>query len=86
MDDGFFENAFRSAIETAEKHRTALYCGEYGVIDRASPEDTVKWFRKIHETFEKYGIARSAWSYRKMDFGLSDERLDGVRDQLIPLL
>ena len=86
VDDGFFENAFRSAIETAEKHRTALYCGEYGVIDRASPEDTVKWFRKIHETFEKYGIARSAWSYRKMDFGLSDERLDGVRDQLIPLL
>ena len=52
----------------------------------SSPEDTVKWFRKIHETFEKYGIARSAWSYRKMDFGLSDERLDGVRDQLIPLL
>ena len=86
MDDEFFGNAFRSAIETAEKYGTALYCGEYGVIENAAPEDTVKWYRKIHDTFEKYEIARSAWSYRQMDFGLSDERLDGVREQLIPLL
>ena len=86
VDGDFFENAFRSAIETAEKHGTALYCGEYGVIDKATPEDTVRWYRKIHDTFEKHEIARSAWSYRQMDFGLSDERLDGVRDQLIPLL
>ena len=86
VDDEFFGNAFRSAIETAEKYGTALYCGEYGVIENAAPEDTVKWYRKIHDTFEKYEIARSAWSYRQMDFGLSDERLDGVREQLIPLL
>ena len=82
----YFEQQFASAIETAERNRTALYCGEYGVIDLVSPEDTVKWFRMIHETFEKHEIARSAWSYRRMDFGLSDERLDGVREQLIALL
>ena len=82
----FFEKAFASAVESARKNHTALYCGEYGVIDRATPEDTVKWYRVIHDTFEKLGISRSAWSYRQMDFGLSDERLDGVREQLIPLL
>ena len=86
IDDSFFERGFASAIETVEKYHTALYCGEYGVIDTVSPEDTVKWFRLIHETFEKYEISRSAWSYRQMDFGLTDERLDGVRNQLIPLL
>ena len=86
IDPDFFERAFASAIETAEKHGTALYCGEYGVIDRATPEDTVKWYRVIHDTFEKHEISRSAWSYRRMDFGLSDERMDGVRDRLIPLL
>ena len=86
IDEDFFERAFKSAIETAEKHQTALYCGEYGVIDRATPEDTVRWYRIIHDTFEKHEIARSAWSYRQMDFGLSDERLDGVRDRLIRLL
>lgn len=86
VDPNFFERAFASAIGTAEKHGTALYCGEYGVIDRATPEDTVKWYRVIHDTFEKHEISRSAWSYRRMDFGLSDERMDGVRDRLIPLL
>ena len=82
----YFEKLFASAIETAEARGTALYCGEYGVIDRATPEDTVKWFKTINAVFEKYGIARSAWSYREMDFGLSDARMDGVRDELIKYL
>ena len=86
IDDNFFERVFASATETAERYQTALYCGEYGVIDKVSPEDTVQWYKKIHDTFEKHEISRSAWSYRQMDFGLSDERLDGVRDRLIPLL
>ena len=60
-----------------------LYCGEYGVIDCASPEDALEWFRMIHEAFEHYGIGRAAWSYRQMDFGLSDPRMDDVRAELL---
>ena len=82
----YFDKAFAPALEAARKHGTVLYCGEYGVIDRARPEDTLKWYRQIHEAFEKYGIARSAWSYKQMDFGLSDARLDKVRDELIQYL
>ncbi|MBQ7774994.1 MAG: cellulase family glycosylhydrolase [Lachnospiraceae bacterium] len=79
----FFENFFTSAIETARKNHTALYCGEYGVIDVVSPEDTLQWFKAIHSVFEKYGISRCAWSYKEMDFGLSDARLNHVRDELL---
>ena len=86
IPEDYFEKAFASAVETAEKNNTALYCGEYGVIDRANPEDTVKWFRLIHAAFEKYQISRAAWSYKEMDFGLSGSRMDAVRDELIPLL
>ena len=82
----YFDKLFAPALETAKKYGAMLYCGEYGVIDKASPEDTVKWYRQIHEAFEKYGISRSAWSYKEMDFGLSDSRLDGVRDELVKLL
>ena len=82
----YFEKLFMPAIETAKKYGAMLYCGEYGVIDKATPEDTVQWYRQIHATFEKYGIARCAWSYKQMDFGLSDSRLDGVRGELIELL
>ncbi len=86
IDEAYFEKVFATAIQTAEKYQTALYCGEYGVIDIATPEDTVRWYRQIHKTFEKYEISRSAWNYRQMDFGLSDPRLDGVRNELISFL
>ena len=82
----FFRNLFAEAIATAKERGTGLYCGEYGVIDRATPEDTVLWFKAIHEVFEENDISRCAWSYRQMDFGLSDPRLDGVRDELIRFL
>ena len=82
----YFEGQFASAIRTAAERGTTLYCGEYGVIEEVTPEDTVKWFRTINEVFEKHQIARSAWSYRQMNFGLSDTRLDNVRDELIKYL
>ena len=82
----YFEGQFASAIATAAERGTTLYCGEYGVIENATPEDTVRWFRVINEVFEKHEIARSAWSYREMNFGLSDARLDGVREELLRYL
>lgn len=79
----FFAERFSRACETARKNGAALYCGEYGVIDRASPEDTLKWFKAINAAFEKLGISRAAWSYKQMDFGLSDSRMDSVRSEII---
>ena len=82
----YFEELFSTAIAKAEKYGSGLYCGEYGCIDVVSPEDTIKWYRTINAVFEKHGIGRAAWNYKLMDFGLSDERLNGVHDQLIKLL
>ena len=86
MPVDYFDQLFAPAIEAAKKYGTDLYCGEYGVIENATPEDTVLWFRRIHDAFERYGIARCAWSYREMNFGLADARLDGVRDELVKWL
>ncbi len=83
IDCAYFVELFKSAIEAAKKNNTELYCGEYGVIDVVSPEDTVKWYKIIHRVLDNYGIARAAWSYKEMDFGLSDARLDSVRDELL---
>ena len=86
ITEEFFEALFLPAIEKAKSCGIEIYCGEYGVIDKASPEDTLKWFRVINSVFEKYGIARAAWNYKQMDFGLSDCRMDAVRDELISYL
>lgn len=81
-----FTNAFAEAKEAAEKNNTALYCGEYGVINQAQPEDTVKWFKTINQAFTQMGIGHSAWSYKEMDFGLSDDHLSSVIDEIIKYL
>ena len=82
----YFEALFRSAIDYAERQNAPLYCGEYGVIDRADPQATLRWFRDIHSAFAAHGIGRAAWTYKVRDFGLTDPHYDSVRDQLISLL
>ena len=84
--ESYFEGIFEPAVNIMKRKGKPLYCGEYGVIDIASPEDTLRWYRTIHPVFERYEIARCAWTYKGMDFGLSDPRLDGIRDELITLL
>lgn len=83
LDSEFFEKLFAEAVSVAEERNVLLYCGEYGVINLASPEDTLKWYQSIHAVFEKYGIGRAAWSYKEMDFGLIDEHMDPVREDVI---
>ncbi|MBQ6175290.1 MAG: cellulase family glycosylhydrolase [Clostridia bacterium] len=86
LSAAYFEHSMAEAVRVAEERNVPLYCGEYGVINLADPQDTVAWYRMIHQAFEKYGIGRAAWSYRKMDFGLVDEHADPVREELISLL
>ena len=86
LGSDYFEKMFAEAIRVAEERDVPLYCGEYGVIDRAAPEDILAWYRLINAVFEAHGIGRAAWSFRKMDFGLSDARMDGVRAELIRYL
>ena len=82
----WFEDFLAPAIEKAEKEHCELYCGEFGVIDVVPPEEAVKWFRDLHKVFERHDIAHAVWSWKKMDFGLIDARMDGVRDELLTLL
>lgn len=82
----WFEDFLAPAIEKAKQEGCELYCGEFGVIDVVPPEEAVKWFRDVHTVFERHGIAHSLWSYKQMDFGLSDARMDGVREELLTLV
>ena len=82
----YFEDLMEEAVRIANEKDVALYCGEYGVIDRADPQDALKWYSLIGSCFAKHNIGRAAWSYKKMDFGLSDDRMDPVREELLKLL
>lgn len=86
LSESFFEKLFSEAACIAEERNVALYCGEYGVINLADPSDTLKWYRMIGDTFNRFGIGRAAWSYREMDFGLVDAHMDGVRNEILKCL
>lgn len=79
----YFERTFKKAVEVAEERDVALYCGEYGVIDRADPQEALRWYRIIGSVFNRFGIGRCAWSYKEMDFGLIDAHMAGVIQELI---
>lgn len=76
----YFKNLFQNAVSFAEKMNTFIYCVEYGVIDRADNTSTIHWFKQIHEAFELYGIGRAMWTYKELDYGLMDQRFEGLRE------
>ena len=86
IDEAFFEDFFKSAIEKAKENDTLLYCGEYGVIENVESSEAIKWFKAINAVFEKHDIGRAVWSYKEMDFGITDKRFDDDRDELIKYL
>ncbi len=86
VDGQLFEVLFADAIRKAEECNAPLYCGEYGVIDRAPVEGTLRWLRDIHAVFEKYGIGRALWTYKSKDFGLIGEHYKDIRDEMIRCL
>lgn len=86
LSSAYFERMFNSAAEIAKKYDVPLYCGEYGVIDRAEPQSTLNWFSDINAAFEKLGIARCVWNYKGKDYGITDEHYSGIINKLVDLL
>ena len=82
----FFSDIFTPALKKAEKDDVPLYCGEYGVIDTADADATLRWFEDIHAIFEEYGISRAAWSYKEMNFGITGSHYEPVQSKLIDCL
>lgn len=79
MGPEFFTDFLKDAIEYARLQKVPLYCGEYGVIDRADSLETVKWFRDVQEVFKRFDIGNAIWSYREMDFGLCGKHYGPLR-------
>lgn len=82
----YFECMFKKAVDAAEKNNVPLYCGEYGVIDRAKAEDTMRWISDIHSVFQKFNIGHALWNYKEKDFGFMDHHLDAIRNDILATL
>ena len=86
MGPDLFEALFAPALEAAERNHAPLYCGEYGVIDQAPVDSALRWLKDISEVFNRHGIGRALWNYKRKDFGLVDPHYDGARERLIEII
>lgn len=86
IDESFFERLFSIAVDVSVKYDVPLYCGEYGVIDKADAESAVRWFADIHSALEKFDISRAIWCYKEMDFGLTEDHYSDVVSEIIKYL
>ncbi len=66
----FFEDIFQPAIGKAQRDDVPLYCGEFGVIDRADAESVDRWLQDIRTAFDHYAIGHAQWNYKEKDFGI----------------
>lgn len=83
MGTPFIEEMVLEAIEAAKEAGVSLYCGEFGVIDKAPWTDTLQWFKDVDEVFRKHQISCAVWNYKEMDFGFCDEHYSKIRKQLL---
>lgn len=79
----YFRRLFAPAMAISEKYDVPMYCGEYGVIDNADRESTLRWFEDIHTALTECHIPRAVWSYKQMNFDVAGEINKDIRDALI---
>lgn len=72
-DESYFENLLSEAIKTANERGVSLYCGEYGVIDKADRSEAAKWFKDFHAVLDRHQIGRAVWNYKQMDFEVAGD-------------
>lgn len=85
MGPEFMEEMIKEATDAAKSLGAPLYCGEFGVIDRAPDEDTLRWFTDLAEVFKKHDIGFCVWSYKLMDFGITDPHYERILPDLLCL-
>ena len=85
LDAEWLAEAMQPAVDFVEQTGLPVYCGEYGVIDRAPSESRVNWYRNVTDLFTTHEIGRACWSYKRMGFGLVDGEGDVVDQEIVKL-
>ncbi len=86
LDRSFLVDMLAPAKRFMEKNNAPLYCGEFGVIDRAPMQTRINWTREFISALNDYKIGYGYWSYKQMDFGLVDHNGNLVSKDLLKVV
>ena len=86
MDKDYLRRYLQPAIRFADERKVRLYCGEYGVIDKAPMESNLAWHKDFSELMKEYGIGRAVWSYKLMSFPVVDRNSTVREERLVKIV
>ena len=87
MGEEFLEEMIGEGLKAAEELGAKLYCGEFGVIDKAPADDTLRWFKDVLGLFGRKNIGWCIWNYKDKDFSFIDApNIEPVRDEILKLI
>lgn len=69
------EKMMQKPFHLADSLDLPLYCGEFGVIEKAPLEAKLAWYKDMVAIFEKHGVAYANWNYKAGSFGIVDENI-----------
>ena len=69
------EAMMEKPLTLAKRLQLPLYCGEFGVIEKAPTGPKLAWYRDMVSIFEKHGVAYANWNFKSGSFGIVDENL-----------
>jgi endoglucanase len=69
------EKMMQKPLRLADSLKLPLYCGEFGVIDKAPVEAKLAWYRDMVAIFKKRGISFANWNYKSGSFGIVDQQM-----------
>lgn len=69
------EKMMQKPLALAAKLNLPLYCGEFGVIDKAPVGAKLAWYKDMVAIFDKHNVAYANWNYKAGSFGIVDDQL-----------
>lgn len=86
FDKKYLQSVLQPALDFSKRLRQPLYCGEFGVYERASMATRLNWTRDIIALFNEHGVGRAVWTYKNLDFSLVDINGRIVSQELIGII
>ncbi|MDH5397979.1 MAG: glycoside hydrolase family 5 protein [Cyclobacteriaceae bacterium] len=63
----------RKPLHLADSLGLPLFCGEFGVIEKAPREPLLAWYKDMVSIFEEHNVAYANWNYKAGSFETVDE-------------
>lgn len=86
FDKEYLRAALQPALDFSQRIGQPVYCGEFGVYERASMSTRLNWTRDVVDLLDEYQIGRAYWTYKDLDFGLLDKNGQVVNQELLGIV